>query len=95
MTKLVYHYKHCDASGCSQIIRTFEYESKEKFVSDVLKNPMILNNIGVQVSQFEVDIYKERLSIELDEEFEYFVNVNKYVFTLDEWFINNKKEKHG
>jgi hypothetical protein len=44
---------------------------------------MLLNQIGITVHQFQVDeghIYKE----------DYFENIDKYVFTLDEWFEKNK-----
>ena len=61
----------------------FEYESKEKFIFDVLENPMLLNKLGISVHEYMIedgDIYTE----------EWFKNMDEYVLTLDEWFDKNK-----
>ena len=83
MEKLVFDYTYCDFPECWEWNIPFEYESREKFILDVLDNPMLLNQIGITVHKFQVDegdIYKE----------DYFENIYKYVLTLDEWFERNK-----
>jgi hypothetical protein len=83
MKKLVFDYTYCSEPECWEWDIPFEYESREKFILDVLGNPMLLNQIGITVHQFQVDegdVYKE----------DYFENIDKYVLTLDEWFERNK-----
>ena len=53
--KLVFDYTYCDFPECWEWNIPFEYESKEKFLSDVLYNPMMLNDFGISVHQFQVD----------------------------------------
>lgn len=55
----------------------------EKLVFDVIENPMVLNKIGITVYEFQ-------LHPEIIEELDYITNIDKYVFTLDEWFNKNK-----
>jgi len=83
MEKLVFDYTYCSEPECWEWNIPFEYESKEKFIFDVLENPMILNKIGISVWEHQV---KPRVESHLD----YITNVDKYVFTLDEWFNKNK-----
>lgn len=77
MEKLVFDYTYCSEPECWEWNIPFEYESKEKFIFDVLENPMILNEIGISVYEDEFDL-------------DYITNVDEYVFTLDEWFDKNK-----
>lgn len=83
MEKLVFDYTYCDEPEVWEWNKPFEYESKEKFIFDVIDNPMILNKLDINV--WEHDIYPE-----VNEHLDYIINVDKYVFTLDEWFENNK-----
>ena len=60
--KLVFDYTYCSEPECWEWNIPFEYESKEKFVFDVLDNPMLLNNIGITVWEHELidnEIYKK------------------------------------
>lgn len=83
MQKLVFDYTYCSEPECWEWNIPFEYESKEKFILDVLENPMILNKIGITVSEFQItdkSIFKE----------DYIDQIDRYVLTLDEWFERNK-----
>jgi hypothetical protein len=84
MEKLVFDYTYCSESECWEWNVPFEYESKEKFIFDVLENPMILDKLGItSVYQFQIEegtIFEE----------EYIKNIDEYVLTLDEWFDKNK-----
>ncbi len=83
MEKLVFDYTYCSEPECWEWNIPFEYESKEKFIFDVLENPMLLNEIGITVYQYQVD---EKTIFE-----EYYIkDLDKYVLTLDEWFNINK-----
>jgi len=79
MEKLVFDYTYC-----FEYIISFEYESKEKFIFDVIENPKILNMLGI--------IYVDEFQIEEETIFEeeYIKNIDEYVLTLNEWFIKNK-----
>lgn len=83
MEKLVFDYTYCSEPECWEWNIPFEYESKEKFIFDVLKNPMILNKIGISV-------YEHQLEPKIESRLDYIINVDEYVFTLDEWFNKNK-----
>jgi hypothetical protein len=84
MEKLVFDYTYCSFPESWDWDIPFEYESKEKFIFDVLENPMILNNLGITtVYDFQIE---EKTIFEED----YVKNVDKYVFTLEEWFEKNK-----
>ena len=81
--KLVFDYTFCSEPECWEWDIPFEYESKEKFIFDVLENPMLLNKLGISVYEYMIedgDIYTE----------EWFENMDEYVLTLDEWFERNK-----
>jgi hypothetical protein len=84
MEKLVFDFTYCSEPECWEWDIPFEYESKEKFIFDVLENPMILDKLGIiSVYQFQIEegtIFEE----------EYIKNIDKYVLTLDEWFDKNK-----
>jgi hypothetical protein len=84
MEKLVFDFTYCSEPECWEWNIPFEYESKEKFIFDVLENPMILDKLGIiSVYQFQIEegtIFEE----------EYIKNIDKYVLTLDEWFDKNK-----
>jgi len=84
MEKLVFDYTYCSEPECWEWNVPFEYESKEKFIFDVLENPMILDKLGItSVYQFQIDegaIFEE----------DYIKNIDEYVLTLDEWFDKNK-----
>ena len=83
MEKLVFDYTDCTEPECWEWNIPFEYESKEKFIFDVLENPMILNNLGITtVYDFQVEdgtIFEE----------DYIKYIDEYVLTLDEWFYAN------
>ena len=84
MEKLVFDYTYCSDFECFEWNIPFEYESKEKFIFDVLENPMVLDKLGItSVYQFQIEegtIFDE----------EYIKNIDEYVLTLDEWFDKNK-----
>jgi hypothetical protein len=83
MEKLVFDYTYCSEPECWEWNIPFEYKSKEKFILDVLENPMILNKIGISV-------WEHQLEPEIESDLYYIINVDKYVFTLEEWFEKNK-----
>lgn len=83
MEKLVFDYTYCYEPECWEWNIPFEYESKEKFIFDVLENPMLLNEIGITVYQYQVD---EKTIFEED----YMKDLEKYVLTLNEWVNINK-----
>jgi hypothetical protein len=81
--KLVFDYTYCSEPECWDLDLPFEYESKDKFILDVLDNPMLLNKIGIQVWEHEVEdesIFSK----------DFIENINYYVLTIDEWFEKNK-----
>jgi hypothetical protein len=83
MEKLVFDYTYCSEPECWEWNIPFEYKSKEKFILDVLENPRILNEIGIDVYEFQIEektIWKE----------DYIKNIDECVLTLDEWFEKNK-----
>jgi hypothetical protein len=83
MEKLVFDYTYCSEPECWEWNLPFEYKSKEKFIFDVLENPRILNEIGIDVYEFQIEektIWKE----------DYIKNIDECVLTLDEWFEKNK-----
>lgn len=84
MEKLVFDYTYFSEPEAWDWDIPFEYESKEKFIFDVLENPMILNQLGIKVYSFQVELKK------IFEE-DYVRNIDKYVLTLDEWFEKNKQ----
>ena len=87
MEKLVFDYTYCSEPECWEWNIPFEYESKEKFIFDVLENPMILSKVGIVfVYEFQIEdgsIFEE----------DYVKNIDDYVLTLDEWFEKNKVKK--
>ena len=87
MEKLVFDYTYCSEPECWEWNIPFEYESKEKFILDVVENPMILSEIGI------VDVYLHELENGTIYQKEFYKNVDDYVFTLDEWFNKNKTTK--
>jgi hypothetical protein len=86
MEKLVFDYTYCFEPECYEINVPFEYESKEKFIFDVLETPMILDKMGIiSVYDFQVEegtIFEE----------DYIKNIDEYVLTLEEWFEKNKSK---
>ena len=84
MEKLVFDYTYCSEPECWEWNIPFEYESKEKFIFDVLENPTILDKVGI------VEVYQHQIDEKTIYEEEYVKNVDKYVLTLDEWFEKNK-----
>ena len=82
--KLVFDYTYCSEPECWEWNIPFEYESKEKFIFDVLENPTILDKVGI------VEVYQDQIDEKTIYEEEYVKNVDKYVLTLDEWFEKNK-----
>jgi hypothetical protein len=86
MEKLVFDYTYCSEPEFCEYNVPFEYKSKEKFIFDVLENPMILNDLGIiSVYDFQVEngtIFEE----------EYMENIDDYILTLDEWFNKNKRK---
>ena len=87
MEKLVFDYTHCDEPECWEWNKPFEYESKEKFIFDVLENPKVLDQMGI------VDVYDYQIESGRIFEEEYYKNIDDYVLTLDEWFERNKTTK--
>jgi hypothetical protein len=84
MEKLVFDYTCCSEPECWEWNIPFVYESKEKFIFDVLDNPMILNKMGI-VSVYDFQIENGSIF-----EKEYIQRIDEYVLTLDEWFEKNK-----
>jgi hypothetical protein len=84
MEKLVFDYTCCSEPECWEWNIPFVYESKEKFIFDVLDNPMILNKMGI-VSVYDFQIENGSIF-----EKEYIQRMDEYVLTLDEWFEKNK-----
>lgn len=87
MEKLVFDYTHFSNPETYEWNVPFEYESKEKFIFDVLENPMILKKLRI------VDVYEFQIESGVIFEEEYVENVDKYVLTLEEWFEKNKTTK--
>lgn len=83
--KLVFDYTMCSEPECWEFDIPFEYESKEKFIFDVLDNPLLLSKIGLPVHQYMID------NNEINKQ-KYFKNLDQYVFTLEEWFNKNKRK---
>jgi hypothetical protein len=83
MEKLVFDYTYCSEPECWEWDIPFEYKSKEKFIFDVLENPLILNEIGIGVYEYQIE---EKTIWEED----YIKNIDEYILTLDEWFEKNK-----
>jgi hypothetical protein len=83
MEKLVFDYTYHSFPESWDWDIHFEYESKDKFIIDVLNNPMILNKIGITVYQFNIEdgsIWEE----------DYLKNLDECVLSLEEWFKKNK-----
>lgn len=75
MERLVIDYTYCSEPECWEWNIPFEYESKEKFIFDVLEDNSILNKLGI-------DYAPEDLVRDLDEyvfTLEEWFNKNKYV----------------
>ena len=87
MEKLVFDYTYCYEPECWEWNIPFEYESKEKFIFDVLENPMILSKVGI------VFVYEFQIEDGSILEEDYVKNIDDYVLTLDEWFEKNKVKK--
>jgi hypothetical protein len=83
MERLVLDYTHCAEPDCWNHDIPFEYESKEKFIFDVIKNPMLLNDVIECVYEWQLE---EKVENELLD------NIDQYIFTLDEWFERNKRK---
>lgn len=84
MEKLVFDYTHFYEPEFYDWNLPFEYESKERFIFDVLENPLILNDIGFSVYHAQIEtksVFKE----------DYIMNLDHYVLTLEEWFEKNKQ----
>lgn len=86
MQKLVLDYTYCSEPECWEHDIPFEYESKEKFIFDVLDNPMLLNQVIECVYEWQLE---DKVENELLD------NIDKYIFTLDEWFERNKRKVDG
>jgi len=82
MEKLVLDYTYCSEPECWEHDIPFEYESKEKFIFDVIKNPMLLNQVIECVFEWHIE---DKVENELLD------NIDQYIFTLDEWFERNKR----
>ena len=81
--KFVFKYTHCCEPECWEWNIPFEYVSREKFILDVLDNPMLLNEIGISVHEFQIedgDIWTKG----------FIEDITSCVLTLDEWFEKNK-----
>jgi hypothetical protein len=87
MEKLVFDYTYCSFPETYEWNVPFEYESKEKFIFDVLKDPMILKTLHI------TEVYEFQIEIGAIFEEEYVKRVDEYVLTLDEWFEKNKTTK--
>lgn len=83
MQKLVLDYTYCSEPECWEHDIPFEYESKEKFILDVLDNPMLLNSVIECVYEWELEDNVENELLD---------NIDQYIFTLDEWFERNKRK---
>ena len=85
MQKLIFDYTYSSFPEFFEWNIPFEYESKEKFIFDVLDNPKLLEIYGiVNVWDFQIEdgtIWEE----------DYVKNIDECILTLDEWFEKNKK----
>lgn len=84
MIKLVFNYTYHSFPESWDWNTPFEYESKEKFIFDVLENPKLLEIYGI-TSVYDFEIEEKTIWEE-----EYVKNIDEYVLTLDEWFEKNK-----
>jgi hypothetical protein len=87
MQRLVFDHTYCSEPECWEWNIPFEYESKEKFILDVLDNPMILNDLSI------VTVYPHEIEMGTIFEEEYIKYLDECVLTLDEWFEKNKTTK--
>lgn len=87
MEKLVFDYTYCSEPECWEWNVPFEYESKEKFIFDVLENPMILDEMGI------TSVYSHQIEDGSIFEAEYVKNIDECVLTLEEWFEKNKSRR--
>ena len=81
MEKLVFDYTYCSFPEQWDWDIPFEYTSKEQFILDVIDDPMTLKKVGIPLDDFQ---------LELGYIPEHAIDVDKYVFTLEEWFKKNK-----
>lgn len=100
MQTLVFDYTYCSEPECWEWNIPFEYESKEKFIFDVLENPMILNKIGIDVYKHQIDdkTIKENKQVistkSLSKEIEVYECSDGKIFTneQDSKYVTGKKE---
>jgi hypothetical protein len=85
MEKLVFDYTYCSEPECWHWNIPFEYESKEKFIFDVIENPMILDRLEI------LTVYEYQIEEGTIFEEEYIKNIDEYILTLEEWFVKNKR----
>ena len=85
MEKLVLDYMYHDFPESWHWNIPFEYESKEKFIFDVIENPMILDKLEI------LTVYEYQIEEGTIFEEEYIKNIDKYILTLEEWFVKNKR----
>lgn len=84
MARLVFCYSYDNGVDSWHHTIPFEYISKDDFIFDVLESPMILNSIGIDVFQSQVDdksIYEES----------FIENIEHNVQYLNDWFEQNKR----
>ena len=87
MEKLVFDYTDCSEPECWEWNVPFEYESKEKFIFDVLENPKILEEMGITF------VYSHQIEDGSIFEAEYVINIDECVLTVEEWFEKNKARR--
>lgn len=77
--KLVFKHTFCSEPECFEWDVPFEYESKEKFIFDVIKEPSTVAKIGLPWYDYYNDFKFNELP-------EHIKNIDSYVLTLEEWF---------
>lgn len=86
MEKLVFDYTAFYEPEFYEYDIPFEYESKERFIFDVLENPLTLNlYLGLSTISESQVLDKTIFSEDIIE------NLDHYVLTLEEWFEKNKR----
>jgi hypothetical protein len=74
---LQYHYSE-DCTASYDIIKSFEYSSKEQFILDIIDNPRLLESFQIwQPYEYELPECFAELIDEIQ------------IYTLEEWFEKN------
>ncbi len=78
MSKLILQYHYSNWTADYEIIKSFEYTSKEQFISDAIDNPQLLASFQIwQPYEYEIP---EGFTALMDK---------IQIYNLDEWFEKN------